>query len=73
VFLQRSWQLDKAIQAEDRLHRIGQQHESVEVIDVVARDTVDTRVRELLRVKGGRLAELVRDKRLVTELLGGLK
>jgi SNF2 family DNA or RNA helicase len=73
VFLQRSWQLDKAIQPEDRLHRIGQEHDCVEVIDIIARNTVDDRVRELLRVKGGHLGQLVRDPRIVKELLGGLR
>ena len=73
VFLQRSWELDKAIQPEDRLHRIGQKNEAVEIIDVVACRTVDERVRELLRVKGGRLAELVRDARITRELLGGIR
>jgi SNF2 family DNA or RNA helicase len=73
VFLQRSWQLDKAIQPEDRLHRIGQEHDMVEIIDIIAKDTVDDRVRELLRVKGGHLGQLVKDPRIVRELLGGLK
>jgi len=73
VFLQRSWQLDQAIQAEDRLHRIGQRNDCVEIIDVIARDTVDDRVRELLRVKGGQLADLVRDARIARELLGGIR
>ncbi len=73
VFLQRSWELDKAIQPEDRLHRIGQKNEAVEIIDVVARRTVDERVRELLRVKGGRLAELVQDARITRELMGGIR
>lgn len=34
-----------------RLHRIGQEHDSVEIIDVLALATVDDRVRELLREK----------------------
>lgn len=73
VMLQRSWQLDQALQSEDRLHRIGQVHDMVEIIDVIARNTVEDRVRELLKIKAGRLAELVRDPRIVKELLGGLK
>lgn len=72
VFLQRSWQLDQAIQPEDRLHRIGQEHDCVEIIDIIARSTVDDRVRELMRVKGGQLGQLVRDPRVARELLGGL-
>ena len=37
VFLQRAWALDRAIQPEDRLHRIGQKNEAVEIIDVISR------------------------------------
>ena len=72
VFLQRPWSLVEALQAEDRCHRIGsEQHDSVEIIDVVAAKTVDTRVRAVLRDKAGQLAELVQDPRIVAELLGG--
>lgn len=73
IFLQRPWEYDKAVQPEDRLHRIGQEHDCVEVIDIVAKGTVDERVRELLRVKGGQLGQLVRDPRIARELLGGLR
>ena len=41
VMLQRSWQLDLAIQPEDRAHRIGQLADHVEIIDIVAKGTVD--------------------------------
>lgn len=72
VFLQRPWSLVEAMQAEDRLHRIGaEHHESIEVIDIVARNTIDTRVRAVLRERAGQLADLVQDPRVVAELLGG--
>jgi len=72
VFLQRPWSLVDALQAEDRLHRIGaERHESIEIIDVVAANTIDSRVREALREKGQQLADLVQDPRIVAELLGG--
>lgn len=72
VFLMRPWSLVDSIQAEDRIHRIGsERHESVEIIDVIARNTIDTRVRAVLRDKAGQLSELVQDPRIVTELLGG--
>ena len=72
VFLQRPWSLIEAMQAEDRLHRIGAEgHESIEIIDIVARKTIDTRVRAVLRERAGQLADLVQDRRVVTELLGG--
>lgn len=76
VFLQRSWELDKAVQPEDRAHRLDDivmKHDAIEIIDIVAKDTVDDRVRELMRVKGGHLGQLVRDPRIVREILGGLR
>jgi SNF2 family DNA or RNA helicase len=73
VFLQRPWSLVEATQAEDRCHRIGSEvHDSIEVIDIVATKTIDTRVRAVLYDKAGQLADLLQDKRIVTELLGGL-
>lgn len=72
VFLQRPWSLVESIQAEDRCHRIGSEiHDSIEVIDIVARSTIDTRVRAVLRERAGQLADLVQDPRVVAELLGG--
>ena len=72
VFLQRPWSLVEALQAEDRLHRIGsERHESIEIIDIVARDTIDSRVRAILRDRAEQLADVVQDPRIVAELLGG--
>lgn len=74
VFLQRPWSLVESIQSEDRLHRIGaEKHESIELIDVVASNTIDSRVRSVLRERAGQLSELVQDPRIVSELLGGSK
>lgn len=75
VMLQRSWQLDQALQPEDRAHRLDDivlRHPCIEVIDVIARNTVDDRVRSVLRSKGGQLSELVKDRRVALELLGGI-
>lgn len=72
VFLQRPWSLVESLQAEDRCHRIGSEiHDSIEIIDIVADDTLDTRVRAVLRERAGQLADLVQDHRIVAELLGG--
>jgi SNF2 family DNA or RNA helicase len=72
VFLQRPWSLVESIQAEDRCHRIGSEvHECIEIVDIVASNTIDTRVRAVLREKAGQLADLVQDPRIVAELLGG--
>lgn len=76
VMLQRSWEFDKALQPEDRLSRLDDivlKHDCLEIIDIVAKGTIDQRVRELTRSKGMQLGQLVQDPRLVRELLGGLK
>lgn len=74
VFLQRPWSFVEASQAEDRCHRIGSEHhDSIEIIDIVAADTVDSRVRAVLREKAGQLADLLQDSRIVSQLLGGIK
>jgi hypothetical protein len=74
VFLQRPWSLAESLQAEDRQHRLGsERHEMVEIIDVVAKETIDESVRAALRDKAGQLSSFVKDPRLVRQLLGGLK
>lgn len=73
VFLQRDWALDAGIQPEDRCHRLGSAHDSIEIIDIVARGTVEDRVRQRLREKAGMLSQLVRDSRVARELLGGIR
>lgn len=72
VFLQRPWSLVEALQMEDRAHRIGSEiHESVEIVDVVAKNTIETRVRQVLVDRAHQLSDLVQDPRIVAELLGG--
>lgn len=72
VFLQRPWSLVEALQSEDRCHRIGSEiHDSIEVIDVVAAKTIESRVRQVLVERAGQLSDLVQDPRIVAELLGG--
>jgi SNF2 family DNA or RNA helicase len=73
VVLQRPWSLVESIQLEDRLHRIGATHESIDIIDIIASNTIDTRVRAILRERAGQLADLVQDPRLAAELLGGTR
>jgi hypothetical protein len=41
------------------------------VIDIVARKTIDSRVRQILKERAGQLSDLVQDPRVVAELLGG--
>ena len=71
VFLQRPWSLVESLQAEDRAEGDLEATVGTEVIDVIARDSIDTRVRAVLRERAGQLADLVQDPRIVTELLGG--
>jgi hypothetical protein len=73
--LQRSLKYDLAVQPEDRAQRFGAEEfsEHIEIIDVVAENTVDTRRRTILRDKGGQWAQLARDPRIIAELLGGIR
>jgi SNF2 family DNA or RNA helicase len=71
VFLQRPWAYVEATQAEDRAHRIGSEvHDSIEVVDIIAADTVDSRVREVLTGKADATAELLADPRIAARFLG---
>lgn len=72
VFLQRPWSIVEATQSEDRCHRLGsERHDSIDIVDIVARGTIDARVRSVLRERAGALSELVQDPRVVATLLGG--
>jgi SNF2 family DNA or RNA helicase len=71
VFLQRPWSLVKSLQAEDRAEGDMSATRGTEIVDVVTRNTIDTRVRSVLRERAGQLADLVQDKRIVAQLLGG--
>lgn len=70
VFLQRPWSLIESIQAEDRGEGAPAAR-GTEIIDIVAANTVDTRRRSVLRERAGQLADLVKDPRIVAQLLGG--
>jgi SNF2 family DNA or RNA helicase len=60
-FLDRSWSPATNQQAEDRLHRIGQKN-AVQVIDVMARNTVDLGRHQRLEQKWGWIRTLLGDK-----------
>lgn len=59
VFLDRDWSPALNSQAEDRLHRYGQT-QAVQVIDIIARDTVDL----------GRMTKLEQKKSWIRQILG---
>lgn len=69
VFLQRSWSSIQNAQAEDRIHRIGQTADSVNIIDVVTEGTIEDRVRSVLAEKAGMLEEIARDGQTMKEWL----
>jgi SNF2 family DNA or RNA helicase len=71
VFLERPWAFWQADQAEDRIHRAGQTADKVTIVDIVAENTVEQRVRTILREKAAQLSSLVRDPRIVRAFLGG--
>ena len=70
VFLARPWAYVPAVQAEDRAYRRGQD-KPVQVIDIIAKNSVESRVIAKLREKAGALADLVMDRRIVEGFLGG--
>jgi SNF2 family DNA or RNA helicase len=70
VFVAPPWGYVPRAQAEDRSHRLGQTR-PVQVIDIIAKDSVESRVLARLREKAGNLAELVADRRIVESFLGG--
>jgi SNF2 family DNA or RNA helicase len=61
IFLDRAWNPSVNKQAEDRLHRIGQNN-AVHVIDIVATDTVDRGRLQRLKLKWSWLRQLLGDK-----------
>lgn len=72
IRLQRDWSIVNNTQAEDRVHRIGSEvHDSVNIIDIVAPDTIEVRQLEALAGKGANLQEIVRDKEALRRLLKG--
>lgn len=63
VNVQRSWSLVDERQKEDRNHRVGsERHDSVRIIDIVTRNTVEEDQIERLHEKLLRLDEITRDR-----------
>lgn len=61
IFLQRSFNAVLNVQAEDRIHRHGQESDNVTIVDLVVAGTVEDHVRAVLSEKAARLEDLVRD------------
>lgn len=63
IFLQHPWSLIDYKQVEDRPHRIGaERHESINIISIMARNTIDDDKLERLSEKLRRLDEITRDR-----------
>ena len=60
IFLDRAWNPARNRQAEDRLHRIGQKN-PVQIIDLIARNTVDLGRRQRIANKWSQLALILGD------------
>jgi SNF2 family DNA or RNA helicase len=61
IFLDRDWSPSVNKQAEDRLHRIGQKN-AVQVIDIIAKDTVDFARLQKIELKWSWLKQILGDK-----------
>jgi len=63
INLQRSWSMVDNVQTENRVHRIGSDvHESVNIIDIVAYETIEADQILTLHTKLERLDEITRDR-----------
>jgi SNF2 family DNA or RNA helicase len=63
IRLQRSWSLVDNLQGEDRIHRIGsEKHKSVNIIDIIATNTIETAQYMVLQNKVKQLQEITRDE-----------
>ena len=60
IFLDRDWTPARNAQAEDRLHRIGQEN-AVQVIDIVSRDTIDSYKGRKLEMKKSWIRKMLKD------------
>lgn len=69
MFLQRHYSYKKSIQAEDR--GIGDRHPTLDIVDIVAEDSIDDRIRRVLHNKAAKLSEYFGDPRIVRALFGG--
>ena len=57
IYLSNDWELGKRLQSEDRVHRIGQEHD-VEITDIFAYNTIDEKILDCLHRKEGLLDDI---------------
>lgn len=73
IFYSRSWSLEEYLQAQDRLHRIGQTG-TVSIVHLTAKGTIDEAIAKSLAAKQSLADQLTGDdaRRLAVELMGGI-
>lgn len=71
VFLQLTWSAAEMLQAEDRAHRIGSEHQAIQIIDIITAGTCEEAMHEVVRkTKPENIEDVLRDKSLIQKLLG---
>ena len=58
VHLSLPWSMVQVSQAEDRIHRWGQESDQVQIVDILSDDTIDERIADVLRHKKAMLHQL---------------
>lgn len=72
LFMQRSFSPLQNSQGEDRVRRIGSEiHEFIQIIEQRTPGTVEERKADILLGKEDRIEEVIRDREILTRLLGG--
>jgi superfamily II DNA or RNA helicase len=72
IVLQRPFGFIQSVQMEKRQRRLGsERHASIRYYDVITKDTVDTRRREVLIGKAEQAGAWLQDPRIVREMFGG--
>ena len=69
IYVQRTWSLIDDLQSQDRLHRPGQLADKVTIIDLIAEDTVEERLHEVLDGKAEGLEAVVQDREALLRVL----
>jgi SNF2 family DNA or RNA helicase len=69
IYVQRTWSLIDDLQSQDRLHRPGQTADKVTIIDLIAEDTVEERLHEVLDGKAEGLEAVVQDREALLRVL----
>lgn len=72
IYLSNDWELGRRLQSEDRVHRIGQDH-NVEITDIFAYDTLDEKILDCLHRKERILDSIQREIDNAGDLKAGIR